>query len=129
MAESSIKQLEAEIEHLNRLVSLPVPSVFLSILSDDSNSLSFQVRQREEDARSSKMMLKFRDDKISRMESLVKNVLPVDSYLIQENNALYEQIQLLTAKLDRNPEVTRFALENIRLLDQIRRFFLFKMCD
>ncbi|KAL9670442.1 hypothetical protein QQ045_007994 [Rhodiola kirilowii] len=99
MAESSIKQLEAEIEHLNRLV-----------------------RQREEDARSTKMMLKFRDDKISRMESLVNNVIPVDSYLFQENKALYEEIQLLTAKLDRNPEVTRFALENIRLLDQIRRF-------
>uniref|UniRef100_A0A7N0TDF2 Kinesin motor domain-containing protein n=1 Tax=Kalanchoe fedtschenkoi TaxID=63787 RepID=A0A7N0TDF2_KALFE len=99
MAESSIKQLEAEIQQLNRLV-----------------------RQREEDARSSKMMLRFREDKIHRMESLVNNVLPVDSYLVQENKALTEEIQLVTAKLDRNPEVTRFALENIRLLDQIRRY-------
>ncbi|XVF45199.1 hypothetical protein PTKIN_Ptkin02bG0185700 [Pterospermum kingtungense] len=99
MAETSIKKLEAEIEQLNRLV-----------------------RQREEDTRSSKMMLRFREDKIQRMESLDRGSLPVDSFLLEENKALSEEIQLLQAKVDKNPEVTRFALENIRLLDQLRRF-------
>ncbi|XP_021738486.1 kinesin-like protein KIN-12F [Chenopodium quinoa] len=99
MSESSIKKLEAEIEQLNRLV-----------------------RQREEDARCSKMMLKFREDKIQRMESLVGDLKPVDAYLLEENAALSEEIQLLRAKVDRNPEVTRFAVENIRLLEQLRRF-------
>nr|KJB32406.1 hypothetical protein B456_005G239700 [Gossypium raimondii] len=98
-AETSIKKLEAEIEQLNRLV-----------------------RQREEDTRSSKMMLRFREDKIQRMESLVRGSLPADSFLLEENKALSEEIQLLQAKVDKNPEVTRFALENIRLLDQLRRF-------
>ncbi|KAJ0076723.1 hypothetical protein Patl1_36218 [Pistacia atlantica] len=99
MAETSIKKLEAEIEQLNRLV-----------------------RQREEDTRSSKMMLRFREDKIQRMESLLGGSLPADPFLLEENRALSEEIQLLQAKVDRNPEVTRFALENIRLLDQLRRF-------
>ncbi|KAG6777782.1 hypothetical protein POTOM_017615 [Populus tomentosa] len=99
MAETSIKKLEAEIEQLNRLV-----------------------RQREEDTRSSKMMLRFREDKIQRMESLVGGLLPPDTYLLEENQALSEEIQLIQAKVDKNPEVTRFALENIRLLDQLRRF-------
>ncbi|KAK2665172.1 hypothetical protein Ddye_003746 [Dipteronia dyeriana] len=99
MAETSIKKLEAEIEQLNRLV-----------------------RQREEDTRSSKMMLRFREDKIQRMESLLGGSLPADSFLMEENRALSEEMQLLQAKVDKNPEVTRFALENIRLLDQIRRF-------
>ncbi|KAK0582663.1 hypothetical protein LWI29_028296 [Acer saccharum] len=99
MAETSIKKLEAEIEQLNRLV-----------------------RQREEDTRSSKMMLRFREDKIQRMESLLGGSLPADSFLMEENRALCEEMQLLQAKVDKNPEVTRFALENIRLLDQIRRF-------
>ncbi|KAK6241009.1 hypothetical protein SCA6_006398 [Theobroma cacao] len=99
MAETCIKKLEAEIEQLNRLV-----------------------RQREEDTRSSKMMLRFREDKIQRMESLVRGSLPADSFLFEENKALSEEIQLLQAKVDKNPEVTRFALENIRLLDQLRRF-------
>ncbi|XP_039039829.1 kinesin-like protein KIN-12D [Hibiscus syriacus] len=99
MGETCIKKLEAEIEQLNRLV-----------------------RHREEDTRSSKMMLRFREDKIQRMESLVRGSLSADSFLLEENKALSEEIQLLQAKVDKNPEVTRFALENIRLLDQLRRF-------
>ncbi|GAB4837956.1 hypothetical protein Ancab_027484 [Ancistrocladus abbreviatus] len=99
MAQMSIKQLENEIEQLNRLV-----------------------HQREEDTRSTKMMLKFREDKIQRMESLLGSLKPVDAYLLEESTALSEEIQLLQAKVDRNPEVTRFALENIRLLDQLRKF-------
>ncbi|KAG2306209.1 hypothetical protein Bca52824_025957 [Brassica carinata] len=88
VADASIKKLEAEIEHLNRLV-----------------------RQREEDTRSTKMMLRFREDKIQRLESLLGNQISADSFN-----------QLLQAKIDKNPELTRFALENIRLLDQLRRF-------
>lgn len=99
MAETSIKQLEAEIEQLTRLA-----------------------HQREEDTRCTKMMLKFREDKIQRMESLIGGLIPPDAYLLEENSALCDEIQLLQAKLEKNPEVTRFALENIRLLEQLRRF-------
>ncbi|XP_047980300.1 kinesin-like protein KIN-12D [Salvia hispanica] len=99
MAETSVTQYEAEIEQLNRLVS-----------------------QREEDTRCTKMMLKFREDKIQRMESLVGGLMSADDYLREENNALSEEIQLLQSRLDKNPEVTRFAAENIRLLDQVRQF-------
>lgn len=55
------------------------------------------------------------------MENLLKGLVTTDSYLQEENNALSEQVQLLRARVDRNPEVTRFALENIRLLDQLRK--------
>ncbi|CAI9104395.1 OLC1v1003057C1 [Oldenlandia corymbosa var. corymbosa] len=99
MADISIKQLEAEIEQLNRLV-----------------------QQREEDTRCTKMMLKFREDKIQRMESLVGGLIPPDVFLVEENSMLANEIQLLRAKVEKNPEVTRFALENIRLLEQLRRF-------
>ncbi|CAN6544238.1 unnamed protein product [Malus baccata var. baccata] len=99
MAEATIKQLEAENEQLNRLVC-----------------------QIEEDTRGTKMMLRFREDKIQTMESLLSGSIPVESYLLDENRALSEEIQLIQAKLDKNPEVTRFALENIRLLDQLRIF-------
>eukprot|EP00256_Glycine_max_P066658 XP_025981253.1 LOW QUALITY PROTEIN: kinesin-like protein KIN-12D [Glycine max] len=100
MAEISIKQLEAEIEQLNRLV----------------------VRQREEDTRSCKMMLRFREDKIHRLESQLAGSIPTDTFLQEENKALSDEIQILQSRLDRNPEVTRFAVENIRLLDQLRRY-------
>lgn len=66
-------------------------------------------------------MLKFREDKIQRMESLLGGSIPAETYLLEENKSLSEEIQLLRAKIDKNPEVTRFAIENIRLLDQLRR--------
>ncbi|CAH9125833.1 unnamed protein product [Cuscuta epithymum] len=99
MAESSIRHFEAEIEQLTRLVS-----------------------QREEDTRSTKMMLKFREDKIYRMESILNGLIPSDTYLLEENCALVEELKLVQAKVDKNPEVTRFALENIKLLEKLRRF-------
>ncbi|KAL3621187.1 hypothetical protein CASFOL_036099 [Castilleja foliolosa] len=99
MAEATVQQLQAEIEQLNRLVS-----------------------QREEDTRCRKMMLKFREDKIQRMESVVGGLISTDDYLVKENDALREEIQILRDRIDKNPEVTRFAVENIRLLDQVRQF-------
>lgn len=68
------------------------------------------------------MMLKFREDKIQRMESVVGGLMPSDAYLLEDNKALSNEIQLLRAKLEKNPELTRFALENIRLLEQLRRY-------
>ncbi|GJX38687.1 kinesin-like protein KIN-12D [Tanacetum coccineum] len=97
-SENCIRKLEEEIEQLNSLV-----------------------RQREEENRCTKMMLKFREDKISRMESLLAGSKPVDSYLLEENNTLREEISIFHAKVDRNPEVTRFAVENIRLSEQLKR--------
>lgn len=80
-----------------------------------------QVRQREEDTRSCKMMLRFREDKIRRLESRLAGSIPIDTFLLEENKTLSEENQILQGKLDRNPEVTRFAVENIRLLDQLKR--------
>lgn len=67
------------------------------------------------------MMLKFREDKIQRMECLLSGSLSVDSYLLEENKMVNEEIKILRGKVERNPEVTRFAVENIRLLEQLRR--------
>lgn len=68
------------------------------------------------------MVLRFREDKIRRLETLSKGLLSVDSYLADEKKMLMEELELMREKVDRNPELTRFAMENIRLLDQIRRY-------
>ncbi|KAM0906318.1 hypothetical protein ACQ4PT_016828 [Festuca glaucescens] len=81
-----------------------------------------QVSQREEDTRCAKMTLKFREDKIHRMEALINNKLPAESYLLEDNKTLSQEIELLRAKVGKNPEVTRFALENIRLSNQLKRY-------
>lgn len=142
-AESSQKRLAAEIEQLTRLVStehaslchlddghqvpiFPVEFVDFSdyrvVFSMLKGSFVFvQVKQREDDTQCSKMMLRFREDKIKRLESLSAGFLTAELYLMQEKNTLVEELQLLQAKIDRNPELTRFAMENIRLLEQLRR--------
>lgn len=131
MAETSVSQLEAEIELLNRLVWLTTLfCVTIDIHLKESKLIKFskhiasQVSQREEDTRCTKMMLKFREDKIQRMESLLGGLMSADDYLREENNSLSEEIQLLRSRLDKNPEVTRFAAENIRLLDQVRWYVM-----
>nr|AMS24235.1 kinesin 12-Ia protein [Marsilea vestita] len=97
--EARIRQLQSEIEQFKRLV-----------------------KQREEDSQCSKMMLRFREDKIKRLESALSGKIPIDNYLLEEKNALLEEVQILRTRLERNPEVTRFAMENIRLLEDLRRF-------
>ena len=67
------------------------------------------------------MTLRFREDKIRRLESIEDGLLSADAYLLEEKNALSEELQLIRGRLDRNPELTRFAMENIRLLEQLRR--------
>ncbi len=81
----------------------------------------YQVQQREEESQCGKMVLRFREEKIQRLESLSQGVLEVDTYLAEEKKMLCEELQLLRGRINRNPELTRFAMENIRLLDQIKR--------
>ncbi|KAF5206813.1 Kinesin, partial [Thalictrum thalictroides] len=99
MADTAVRRLEAELEHMNRLVL-----------------------QREEDAQRTKMIVRFREEKIKRLELLSDGLVSADEYLMEENKALLEENQLLQARIDRNPELTRFALENIRLIEQLRMF-------
>ena len=66
------------------------------------------------------MMLRFREEKIKNLELLATGLVSTEEYLMEENQGLKEEIQLLQTKIDRNPELTRFALENIRLLEQLR---------
>ncbi|KAM7279737.1 hypothetical protein ACFE04_006871 [Oxalis oulophora] len=99
MTEATVQKLEAELQHMNRLAC-----------------------QREEDTQRIKMMLKFREEKIKQLELLVNGSVSAENYLMEENNSLKDEIQLLQARIDRNPEVTRFAHENIRLLERLQMF-------
>lgn len=131
MAETSIRKLEAEIELLNRLVCPLLGILAIGVLyfkfesSLLSQSIVTQVHQREEDTMRGKMMLRFRDDKIRRLESRIAGSITADEFLQEDNKALSDENQLLQGKIDQNPEVTRFAKENIRLQEQLRRSYIF----
>lgn len=131
MAETSIRKLEAEIELLNRLVCPLLGILAIGVLYFNfessllSQSIVTQVHQREEDTMRGKMMLRFRDDKIRRLESRIAGSITADEFLQEDNKALSDENQLLQGKIDQNPEVTRFAKENIRLQEQLRRSYIF----
>ncbi|ONI27869.1 hypothetical protein PRUPE_1G108800 [Prunus persica] len=99
MADSAVQKLVAEIEDMNRLVC-----------------------QSEEDAGHAKMMLRFREEKIKRLELLTDGMLSAEKYLMEENKALLEEIQLLQARFESNPELTRYSVENCRLLEQLKLY-------
>ncbi|KAL6952982.1 Kinesin-like protein KIN-12E [Sarracenia purpurea var. burkii] len=97
LAETAVRRLESEIGQMNSIA-----------------------QQREEDAQCAKMILRFRDEKITRLELFADNLVSADTYLMEESNTLKEEIQLLREMTDRNPQWAQFSLENTRLLDQIR---------
>ncbi|KAK6160939.1 hypothetical protein DH2020_004320 [Rehmannia glutinosa] len=99
LVDTEVRRLKAEIEQLNRFA-----------------------HHQEEEAQHTKMMLKFREEKIKRLELQLDGLVSADKFYLDENSALREENLLLQEKIRRNPEINRFALENIRLLKQIRLF-------
>uniref|UniRef100_A0A0E0LNV8 Kinesin motor domain-containing protein n=1 Tax=Oryza punctata TaxID=4537 RepID=A0A0E0LNV8_ORYPU len=98
-AETEMKKLECEIKRLNRLVNL-----------------------MESDTRHLRTSVKLRDEKIRRLELLADNQISSDGYLMDENAAMFQEIQLLQEQINDNSQLTQFALENKRLIEQIKHF-------
>lgn len=64
--------------------------------------------------------MKLRDEKLDRLGSLGNGMISADNFVLEENNALKEEIQILQARNERNPESTQLASENVSLLKRIR---------
>lgn len=96
--------------------------IAMKAMAAENEQLKLLVKQREEDAQCGKMMLRFREDKIKRLEAVACDKMSAEAHLLEEKDVLMEELQILRNRLDRNPEVTRFAMENIRLMEQLRRY-------
>ncbi|KAM3278130.1 hypothetical protein ACQJBY_045785 [Aegilops geniculata] len=77
--------------------------------------------QRSEEVRSFRMRLRFREDRIKRLEQVASGKLSAEAHLLQEKEDLMKEIEALRNQLERNPEITRFAMENLQLKEEIRR--------
>ncbi|XP_056168163.1 kinesin-like protein KIN-12C isoform X2 [Syzygium oleosum] len=99
MLEMEVKKLQDEIEHLKCLA-----------------------HEREEKAKHNDTTLKFREEKIRRLELLVDDKVTSEKYLVEENKALLEEINLLRERIDQNPELKQFAAENNRLTEQLQLY-------
>ncbi|KAK6913625.1 Kinesin motor domain [Dillenia turbinata] len=95
MAEAKVKSLEAEIECMKHLA-----------------------HEREEDFQHSRALPRLREEK--QLQDLADGLVSADKYLMDENNALSEEIQMLQARINRNSETASSELDNIGLLEQLQ---------
>ena len=70
------------------------------------------------------MRLKFREERIKRLEQVASGKLSAEAHLLQEKENLVKELELLRGQLDRNPEITKFAMENLQLKEELRRLAL-----
>lgn len=83
-----------------------------------------QAAQKTEEVRSFKMRLKFREERIKRLEQVASGKLSAEAHLLQEKENLVKELEVLRGQLDRNPEITKFAMENLQLKEELRRLAL-----
>ncbi|WJX90794.1 hypothetical protein P8452_72654 [Trifolium repens] len=81
-----------------------------------------EAQQKDEEAQDNSIKLRHFEEKTKQLELLVDGQLSAEKYLMEENKALKEEIQLLKMKIDKNSESSKLALENDRLLQQLQIF-------
>jgi len=86
-----------------------------------------QVKQREDEIQGLKMRLKFREAERKRLEAVASGKISAETHLLSEKEEHLKEIEVLQAKVDRSQDVTRFAMENLQLKEEIGRhdFFSF----
>jgi kinesin family member 15 len=86
-----------------------------------------QVKQREDEIQGLKMRLKFREADRKRLEAVASGKISAETHLLSEKEEHLKEIEVLQAKVDRSQDVTKFAMENLQLKEEIGRhdFFSF----
>lgn len=67
------------------------------------------------------MRLRFREAGIKRLEAVASSKISAEKHLLEERSELLKEIEVLRTQVDRNQEVTRFAMENLKLKEELRR--------
>ncbi|XP_058085499.1 kinesin-like protein KIN-12G [Magnolia sinica] len=93
----------------------------LRALAAENEATIVLAKQREREIQSLKMRLRFREAGIKRLEALVSGKISAETHLLEEKSELLKEIEVLRNQVDRNQEVTRFAMENLRLKEELRR--------
>ncbi|XVE59693.1 hypothetical protein DITRI_Ditri05aG0066500 [Diplodiscus trichospermus] len=96
----------------------------LQALTAENQAAMQLAKQREDEIQSLKMRLRFREAGVKRLEAVASGKISAETHLLQEKDEYLKEIEVLRAQVDRNQEVTRFAMENLRLKEEIRRHVL-----
>lgn len=69
------------------------------------------MKQRDDETHHSKAILKFREDRIQRLEALSEGMVTADTCLIEEKTAALQELELVRSKKPCNPELSKYAME------------------
>ncbi|KAL8115470.1 kinesin-like protein KIN-12E [Apium graveolens] len=81
-------------------------------------------KQREKEVQGLKMRLRFRESGIKRLEDLASGKISAETHLLKEKEEYLQEIEVLRSQVDKNVDVTKFAMENLRLKEEIQRLKL-----
>ncbi|KAK9129009.1 hypothetical protein Syun_017806 [Stephania yunnanensis] len=95
--------------------------IALQALTAENQAAMHLVKQREDEIQGLKMRLRFREAGIKRLESVASGKISAEVHLLQEKEEHLKEIDVLRNQVDRNQEATRFAMENLRLKEELRR--------
>ncbi|KAF7823159.1 kinesin-like protein KIN-12E [Senna tora] len=93
----------------------------LQALKAENQAALQLTKQREDEIQGLKMRLRFREAGIKRLEAVASGKISAETHLLKEKEEHLKEIEVLRAQVDRNQEVTRFAMENLQLKEEIRR--------
>lgn len=80
-----------------------------------------QIQAYERDMIYVKTMLQLKEEKIQRLERVEDAIISAEDYLQEDNRMLQQELCLLKDRMNKHPELLRFALENKHLIQQLRR--------
>ncbi|KVI08072.1 Kinesin-like, KLP2 [Cynara cardunculus var. scolymus] len=98
--------------------------ITLQALTAESQAAMQLAKQREDEIQGLKMRLRFREAAIKRLEGVASGKISAETHLLKEKEEHLKELEVLRSQVDRNQEVTRFAMENLRLKEEIRRHLL-----
>eukprot|EP01137_Pigoraptor_chileana_P034343 Opistho-2@26750 len=107
--------VEAMVEERDKMVSE------CERLTERSSSLEEMVRRQENAVQSTKMIVKFRESYIAKLEKSAKGGVTPSDVATEKFCMLAKEIDELKAQYDHHPDVTRFAEENAALRFEVKR--------
>ncbi|XP_019458049.1 PREDICTED: kinesin-like protein KIN-12E [Lupinus angustifolius] len=93
----------------------------MQALREENQAALKLAKQREDEIQGLKMRLRFREARIKRLEAVASGKISAETCLLNEKEEHLKEIEVLRGQVDRNQEVTRFAMENLQLKEEIRR--------
>ncbi|KAF3439497.1 hypothetical protein FNV43_RR17775 [Rhamnella rubrinervis] len=95
--------------------------IALQALAAENQAAMQLAKQREDEIQGLKMRLRFREAGIKRLEAVASGKISAETHFLKEKEEHLQEIEVLRTQVNRNQEVTRFAMENLRLKEEIRR--------